>query len=632
VPPLRGFKRLGIALAAMTAATVGAFAALPFLISTDTVRDAVQAEIRSVTGLDPALGGDLSISLFPSGAASFADVTLVGDDAAHPVLSAERLTAQLRFLPLLLGRIEVAEVKLLRPHILIDIDSSGSSNWARLMLRLGQAIRPGSKSPGRIPFSEIRLVDGTVDFHDQTHGTSETFDAVGMSLAWPSIAKSFGATGDFTWHGEKLDASVTLSDFVAALEGRRSGVKLRLSGAPLKVAFDGYFAHKPTLKVEGMVAADSGSLRDAMRWIGREPLPGGGFGRFALKAKTDVVGATVALSGVNIELDGNTAEGVLTFTADGPLQLHGTLAADGLDATPYLSTIRLLSANDRDWSRAPIRLEGLDGMEFDVRLSAAHIMLGGTKIGRTALAANLRSGQLSLTIGESQAFGGILKGDIALAKADIGADLKTHLQFHDVNLENCINTLFGVRRLEGKGDIALTLRANGADMLSLARTANGVATLTATNGAVSGVDVEQLLRRLERRPLSGPGDYRSGRTPFDKLAVALKIVDGTASVENVKLEGNAVRLGLAGSASIPARDLNLHGVASLTGVNDTTKTAFELPFAVRGRWDDPLMQLDAQSLIRHSPLAKPLLDALRKGLERLHPASGPDAAQASPVQ
>jgi AsmA protein len=381
-----------------------------------------------------------------------------------------------------------------------------------------------------------------------------------------------------------------------------------------------------------MVAADSGSLRDAMRWIGREPLPGGGFGRFALKAKTDVVGATVALSGVNIELDGNTAEGVLTFTADGPLQLHGTLAADGLDATPYLSTIRLLSANDRDWSRAPIRLEGLDGMEFDVRLSAAHIMLGGTKIGRTALAANLRSGQLSLTIGESQAFGGILKGDIALAKADIGADLKTHLQFHDVNLENCINTLFGVRRLEGKGDIALTLRANGADMLSLARTANGVATLTATNGAVSGVDVEQLLRRLERRPLSGPGDYRSGRTPFDKLAVALKIVDGTASVENVKLEGNAVRLGLAGSASIPARDLNLHGVASLTGVNDTTKTAFELPFAVRGRWDDPLMQLDAQSLIRHSPLAKPLLDALRKGLERLHPASGPDAAQASPVQ
>jgi AsmA protein len=39
--------------------------------------------------------------------------------------------------------------------------------------------------------------------------------------------------------------------------------------------------------------------------------------------------------------------------------------------------------------------------------------------------------------------------------------------------------------------------------------------------------------------------------------------------------------------------------------------AFELPFVVQGRWDDPIMLPDAQSLIRHSRATAPLLDALK---------------------
>ena len=38
---------------------------------------------------------------------------------------------------------------------------------------------------------------------------------------------------------------------------------------------------------------------------------------------------------------------------------------------------------------------------------------------------------------------------------------------------------------------------------------------------------------------------------------------------------------------------------------------FELPFVVQGRWDDPIMLPDAQSLIRRSGAAAPLLDAVR---------------------
>ena len=49
--------------------------------------------------------------------------------------------------------------------------------------------------------------------------------------------------------------------------------------------------------------------------------------------------------------------------------------------------------------------------------------------------------------------------------------------------------------------------------------------------------MEQLLRRLSTRPLSGSGDSRNGRTPYDRLKIALNIVQGTATIDDVRLEG-----------------------------------------------------------------------------------------------
>ncbi|MFL6950766.1 MAG: AsmA-like C-terminal region-containing protein, partial [Xanthobacteraceae bacterium] len=174
--------------------------------------------------------------------------------------------------------------------------------------------------------------------------------------------------------------------------------------------------------------------------------------------------------------------------------------------------------------------------------------------------------------------------------------------------ESCLGELFAVRRLEGRGNLALAFEASGASVLALTRTMNGQASLTANHGALAGLNLEQLLRRLERRPLSGAGDFRTGRTPFERLNVALKIAQGTANVLDVVMEGSAVKLAVGGSASIPARDLDLKGTATLVSSND----GFELPFVVQGRWEDPIMLPDAQMLIRRSGAAAPLLDAVRE--------------------
>ena len=632
-----GFKRLGIALLAVMAIIAGVLTAAGYLISADAARQQAMNEIRAVTGLNPNLRGPATVSLFPTGRISFADVVL--GDAAHPALTAERLTARLRFFPLLVGRVEIADVALERPNIAVDLDANGGSNWSGLIEALARSQKSGTQRTAA--FSEIRIRNGTVTVRNAEHKLAGKLDDVQFSLAWPSISKTLGATGRLVWRNEPLDVTLILSDFPAALAGGRTGLKVRLAGALMKGAFEGAFSVKPTLKLEGTLAGDTTSLRDVLVWFGEKPLPGGGFGHFAIKALANVTSGTIGLSNVNVELDGNRAEGVLTFATDGRRTLQGTLAADALDLTPYVSTARLLTANQREWSSAHVTLDGLAGADLDLRLSAAKVTISSAKLGRTAIGANLHDGRLAITIGEAQAYNGVIRGTLTLANFDAGVDVKSQLHFNDIDLESCLSQLFGLRRLEGKGDIVFAVEGTGSSVLAVTQTLNGTASLTGTNGALTGFNVEQLLRRLERRPLSGGGEFRTGRTPFDKILVTLKITQGTVQVESVKLDGTSVRLALVGSASIPERELDLKGTAALVADAKPGVAPFELPFVVQGSWDDPIMLPDPEALIRRSGAAAPLLNAVRERgaqqgtrsvLERLigGPSGATPAAEQSP--
>jgi AsmA protein len=300
---------------------------------------------------------------------------------------------------------------------------------------------------------------------------------------------------------------------------------------------------------------------------------------------------------------------VLAFAVDGRRTLQGTLAAENLDLRPYISALRFVSSDQREWNDGRISLDGMSGFDVDLRLSAGSVLLSNAKLGRTAIAANLRGGNLAMTIGESQAFGGIIKGTITLANFASGVDIKSQLQFHDVDLDVCLNQLFNIRRLEGKGNLDLSVEGSGESILAVTRTLNGSAVLNGKQGALVGLNIEQLLRRLERRPLSAGAELHTGRTPYQEIAIGVKIVQGKVTVDNVKIEGPAVRLAVAGSASIPARNLDLSGTATL--LSASTDGGFELPFVVQGSWDDPIVLPDAQILIHRSGAAAPLLNAVR---------------------
>jgi AsmA protein len=603
-----GLKRFAIAGGAIVAALFVTLMVFPFFVPAATVRDAVKTEIHAVTGLDPTLRGGVSVSLFPHPSVTFRDVLLAHDGSTEPVAAADELTARLRYFPLLAGRIEIADVTLNRPTINVTLLPDGRSNWSGLAAALAHALEP---NPNRsASFSEIGVHDGTVVVHDSQKRLTQQFDDVEFQVAWPSISRTFAANGQFTWRDQPVDASLTLSDFQAALAGQRSGVKLRLSSKPLNVAFDGAASNRPTLKIEGMLNLDSPSLREALSWTNNSKVPFGGFERFALRAQSNIENGIASLTKVNVEIDGNRAEGSLTLATDGHRGVQGTLASDSLDLTPYVSAARLMPANERSWDRVPIAMDGLGDFNVDLRLSAASIKIGGAQLGRTAVSAVMHDGKLNVTVGESQSFGGVATGSFGLGNANGGIEVSSHLRFDNIDLAACLGQIFGVHKLQGRGTLMVDIGGSGASIWALTRTLNGTAGLNAHDGTLDGINVEQVLRQLERRPLSGGGSLHSGRTQFDQLVLNAKIEQGIVSIADLHLSGPAARVAMSGQASIPARDLDLEGKATL--VSTETANEFELPFTVGGSWDEPRILPDASILLRRSGAAAPLIDAVKQ--------------------
>src|SRR5260370_16970155 len=98
----RGMKRLGMPIAALLGLALIGLIATSWFINRDALRAAVEAQIRTVTGLDLVVNGNIEVSVFPPTYVSFHHLGLKSGATPHPAPSPRFLTTHLLFLPLLL--------------------------------------------------------------------------------------------------------------------------------------------------------------------------------------------------------------------------------------------------------------------------------------------------------------------------------------------------------------------------------------------------------------------------------------------------------------------------------------------------------------------------------------------------
>ncbi|HYC14428.1 MAG TPA: AsmA family protein, partial [Stellaceae bacterium] len=200
-------KWLGIVVGVLVLLVVGAALILPMVISVDTVKGEIIAQVKSATGRDLTIDGPLSLSILPSPAISASKVALSNAPGiAKPMVTLGKLEVQVELMPLLSKTIVVDRFVLVDPVIDLEIDKQGKPNWSFTPAG-GTAAAPQQPAAGgggstdaagtlgSIRLSDVRLENGTVNYTDQRSNDHKTIDKIDMTVSLPSLDAPLKASG-----------------------------------------------------------------------------------------------------------------------------------------------------------------------------------------------------------------------------------------------------------------------------------------------------------------------------------------------------------------------------------------------------------------------------------------------------
>jgi AsmA protein len=255
--------------------------------------------------------------------------------------------------------------------------------------------------------------------------------------------------------------------------------------------------------------------------------------------------------------------------------------------------------------------------DLDLRLSAAEVIAGSARIGRTAAALNVEGGRVTLTVGDAQFYGGRAEGRLSAAMDGDALQLSGDAELDNVATRGALFDLLGLDGLDGKGTVTVDVAGKGRTWGEIAANASGTATVAINNGTLSGVDVKQLAEIASNPAVP---KERSGSTAFNDFAGTLKMADGTVSSEDLHAAGDGYEATFGGKVSL--EDATVRGLGTLISVKaEGADQSAEVPFVLGGTFDDIVVLPDYDRMTKRNaaelkgaePAVAPVLEAAPHG-------------------
>ena len=600
---------LPLALAAFAAA------AAPWTLSGEALRRELAEQVLNSTGLRATAEGRATFAVLPRPRIKLENV-IISDDHGSLVIHSDILRGNLRLLPLIAGKMELASVNLVSPEITYD--------HADLpLLRQGAIARasdalpatPAATGADEARLGTISLSDGTARLRRRGAIDPVLIEKINLTLDWPRLNAPASLSGSLAWQGERGEIAGWLGKPTAFLRGDQSPATLKIESPNLQLTASGALSGSPRMHFEGRMNAASPSLRALLGTFGIDvPLPGP-LANLTLSGNARGNLQSLALSGLRMTMDGNSFEGALAIqgTQTRPA-VSGTLASDLIILAPIISDLPGLTGADGQWNRSALSLAALDFADIDLRFSATRARWGRTVFEDAGCSILLSNGRLDVTLGQAKTFGGQVRGRLSLLPGAQGMDLRANGVFSRIDSGTAMKEALRSIRITGEASGQFSLDGSGESVADIVRSLDGGAQITFRNGDILGLDLEQALRRLEKRPLSIVTEMRNGRTGFETATVSARLNDGLIELNEAVVSGLGVQLAVNGHASLADRTMHLRALARQTGPGSVPRESGpQLMLEIRGPWDDPSLVFDKESLMRRSDAAAPLMQSPMRG-------------------
>jgi uncharacterized protein involved in outer membrane biogenesis len=481
----------------------------------------LQQRVKEATGRDLVIRGGIDFKLSLEPMLVLDDVSLSNSEwgTAAQMVTAKRVEAQVKLLPLLQRRFEIVRFKLIDPVISLETNAAGKGNWDFSTAQAGGA--PAPDSARAFAIGDLAIDHGTASYRDGESGKTTPIVIDELSL-----------------HSRDAQSHVS-----ARFRGSVGDIAIAMEGdlGPLQVLAQQHLPYPVSLK--GQINGQDTSVASTMRIDGRSltldelQINTGTAhinGQFALTPGAPRSKATFKLAAATLAwADLPFAHKLAGAVAKVPSPRGGFVFSDEkLDFGPLLA------------------------LDADGDLSIGTLLLAeGRKLDNVNVRFTVRNGKLDVPLLQAAALGGSVRahGSVDAARGQDPA-LDLHVNAKDVDL-GALLTLLGMHRdvRGGKTEVSLDIATHGGSPREWARGASGTALIvtgpaTLTHSKVDAVSpFEQLARAIN------PFFNVDSLTELECAVVRLPLVEGVAHIDrSIALE--TAKFGASASGTLDFRN------------------------------------------------------------------------------
>jgi AsmA protein len=603
-------KKLLIGVAIVIILLIAVVVAAPFFISVDKVTAEAVSRVKATTGRDLKIGGNVSFSIFPVLGVEANDVAFSNPPGASSPTMAKfaKLQVALKFWPLLRKQVEVDKLVLVDPVIALEVDKQGRPNWQfgekAPAASPGRPAQPGSTASasgglGELTLEDVRLEDGQVSYLDQRSGEKLVLDQIAMKLSLPNLESPMAADGSLVYRGEKLSLSIGVANPRSFMDGKSSGLTLKLVAKPVNADFKGNVTGSAPLKLDGAVDLQVPSVRGLAQWAGT-PLnaPGTGFGPLAISGKASVAGPKIAFSEAKLSLDNIKGTGELALDTGGARPaVKGRLDVDKLDVNPYLPpeapskpasggaaqpsapatpAAPATATKSGDWSDQPIDVSALKAADADFALSAGSILYRKLQIGKSALGLHLKDGRFEADLTELALYKGAGKGKVVVDGSGAVPGISSDFDLKNVQIEPLLKDYMDMDRLSGVGAFDIAITGHGKSEREIISSLGGKGDFNLANGVIKGMNLVGMVKNIGNAFESS--SKGSDQTDFASLTGTFTITSGVLHNNDLQLKSAEVPMTGAGTVDLPKRSVQYKVTPKVVGI-------IAVPVDITGPWD-----------------------------------------------
>ncbi len=247
-------KRLLIGFAVLVAILIAGLVIGPSFFSWNDHKAEIIAAFHDATGLQLAINGDISLRIIPTPALSVRDIGLAGGGGtgAPDILTLKALEVRVALAPLISGEIQVTSVRLIQPHLMLEVAAGGRANWQFETPVTGSTTGTdksggdGASAPGlNLSLEKLAIEGATVIYRDHRDGTEERLENINLDGSAASLRGPYRFTGDATVRAVRAARDIPISfdlSVDALAEKKPLGIRLslKLAGDTAAAVFSGH--------------------------------------------------------------------------------------------------------------------------------------------------------------------------------------------------------------------------------------------------------------------------------------------------------------------------------------------------------------------------------------------------------